>query len=315
MISFGHLSSSELTQLIPDATVKGTESIITSLGLPTSGFAPSLLVFAEAVGHLRAVMGNPSVRGVITAENILKNCPLDLAARFVVFVNSPREAFWDLHAKLARETSFYDNPAHRRKPAVGKGRISRSVIVHGGVSVGDNCVIGDHVVLLPGVKVGNNVILQPGAVIGSPGLDCTLLNGNRVRIPYVGGVKIDDDAEVGALSVIDQAMFACDTTIGRETKLGSCVRIEHDCQIGSRCTLGALVSVGHSTVICDDVRLGSGALISENLTIGVGAKISLGAIVTRDVRQGRTVSGSVSLEQHRLLRTLQSDFPRHFSGA
>jgi len=314
MIGFGQLPSSELSELIPGAVVRGKDCVITSLGFPSSNFSGFLLAFAETVGHLRLAQANPCVGGVITTEDIFRSCPLDLDSRFVVFVNSPRETFWNLHVTLAQETSFYDNPSHRAKPALGKCTVAGSAMIHDGVSVGNNCIIADHVVLLPGTKIGNDVPLLPGVVIGSPGMGCKVLNGHRISIPYVGGVQIGDGAEVGALSVIEKGLFACNTTIGEETELGNLVRVGQGSRIGRRCVVGAASMIGESATVCDDVWVGPGTSISDTVTVGVGARLSFGAVVVKDVHAGRTIVGNLGIEQHRLLRRLRGELPQSKLG-
>jgi UDP-3-O-[3-hydroxymyristoyl] glucosamine N-acyltransferase len=305
MISFGQLPSSQLSDLIPGASVTGKHSIIASLGLPSSTFAIPLLVFAETVGQLRLALENGSVGGVITTEDVYRGCPFDLGSRFAVFVDNPRETFWELHLTLIQETTFYNNPSHRTKRIVGKSSVSRSAIVHDGVVIGDNCIIGDHVVLLPGTTIGNEVVLQPGVVIGSTGFECKLLKGHRIVIPHAGGVQIGNRVEIGALCAIDKHVFASDTVIAEETKLDNLIHVAHACRVGRRCMLAASVTLGGSTVIHDDVWIGPGASISDNLTIGRGARISLGAVVVRDVQPGRTVTGNLAIPHDQFLRALR----------
>jgi len=75
--------------------------------------------------------------------------------------------------------------------------------------------IGNNTVLHPGVKVyfdsviGSNVIIHAGTVIGSDGFGfAPLADGTYKKIPQTGNVIIEDHVEIGANTTIDRATLA-----------------------------------------------------------------------------------------------------------
>ena len=65
-------------------------------------------------------------------------------------------------------------------------------------------MIGENAVVCTGSSIGARVVIGPNAVIGRPGFGWAPGPEGRVRrIPQLGGVVIEDDVEIGALSTVD----------------------------------------------------------------------------------------------------------------
>jgi len=78
------------------------------------------------------------------------------------------------------------------------------------------------------------------------------------------------------------------TVIGRQTRIAAGAAISGNCIIGSR------------------VWIGVNATISNRIRVGDNARISLGAVVTKDVPEGITVSGNFAIEHQRFLKNLKA---------
>src|SRR5262245_20230150 len=101
------------------------------------------------------------------------------------------------------------------------------VFVGSGSSIGDDSVVPPHVTIYDRVTIGRQVIIHAGAVIGADGFGYVPGPDSRHRkIPQVGGVRVEDDVEIGANVCIDRATLG-ETLIRRGTKIDNLVHIAH----------------------------------------------------------------------------------------
>ena len=101
---------------------------------------------------------------------------------------------------------------------------------------------------------GNRVILHAGVVIGSDGFGYAGEGDQRVKIPQVGIVEIEDDVEIGANTTIDRATLG--RTIdwqGRENRQSGADRSQRDYWRNS--VIAAQAGIAGSTRIGKDVTL------------------------------------------------------------
>ena len=62
-----------------------------------------------------------------------------------------------------------------------------------------------------GTVIGNNVVVHPGVVIGSDGFGLVQEKGKWIKVPHIGNVVISDDVEIGANTTIDRGTL--DSTV------------------------------------------------------------------------------------------------------
>ena len=137
-------------------------------------------------------------------------------------------------------------------------------------------------------------MIHPGAVLGGRGFRVkTDEDGNRYRLPSLGGVHVSDGAEVGANTTIDAASEEGDVTyIGPGAHISNLVAVGHDSHIGE----GTIICAG--VIICGYVTTGKnvyiapGAIIKNRVSIGDNAFIGLGSVVIDDVAEGARMVGS-----------------------
>jgi len=137
----------------------------------------------------------------------------------------------------------------------GKFRRRRGLSFLSNVTVRENCV------------VGNRVVLQPGAVIGSDGFGFAKAGEKYVKIPQVGNVVIEDDVELGANVCVDRAVLGT-TRIGRGAKLDNLIQVGHNVVIGEHTVMAALTGISGSTQIGNHVVMGGQVGIAGHLKIG-----------------------------------------------
>lgn len=186
------------------------------------------------------------------------------------------------------------NGAYISKNAViGKNcKIFPGAYIGSEVILGDNVYIGSGVKLLGEVHVGNNVVIRENTVIGADGLTTDRdENGKALTIPQFGGVILEDDVQIGALTVIGRGAID-NTTIKKGSK------IDNSCFISHNVTIEEDAFVVGETIMFGSSSLGRQGYISGNATIrdgrhiGAKAKVGMGAVVTKNVEDGVIVKGN-----------------------
>lgn len=288
---------SDCAALLPEILVDAPFDRLGFLSHPGSG----LLAFLAEARFLSQLRPPPAVTAVITTPALTPTLPPGLG---VALSPTPKLTFLRLHNHLAAH-GFYGTPGPTRV-APGARVHPSAVLAERGVVLEDGVLVEPRAVLLPGVTCEAGAIVRAGAVIGSEGFQFEPEDDGLLPVAHAGGVRLCRDAEVQSGSVVDRAVFGGETVIGPGSRLDSLVFIAHDVQIGARCLIAAQAAVVGSAVLEDDCWIGPGAVISNGVRVGRGARVSLGAVVTRDVPPGETVSGNFALPHARFLDHLRS---------
>ncbi len=176
--------------------------------------------------------------------------------------------------------------------------------------VGPACEIAGSVILGPRVRIGARVRIGPHAVIGEPGFGVVHGPGGAVRMsPQLGGVVIEDDVWIGAVSTVDAGTLR-PTTIGRGVKMDAHVHVGHNARIGEGSILCAQVGIAGSVTIGRGVVVGGQAGIKDGVTVGDGARIGAKSGVIGDVSPGATVAGYPAMAHGAWLRGLARVYDR-----
>jgi UDP-3-O-[3-hydroxymyristoyl] glucosamine N-acyltransferase len=163
--------------------------------------------------------------------------------------------------------------------------------------VGRAAVIGESTVLYPNVTiqerviVGSRVILHSGVVLGTDGFKYEVIDGLPCKVPQVGIVVIEDEAEIGANTCIDRA-FLGETRIGHGTKIDNLVQVGHNCRIGKFNAMAAGVGFSGSVTTGTGCIFWGQAGIREQVTIGDGTVVGGQSGVTGDLPAGAHVFGT-----------------------
>jgi UDP-3-O-[3-hydroxymyristoyl] glucosamine N-acyltransferase len=188
---------------------------------------------------------------------------------------------------------------------VGRGcKVGARTILYPGVFLGADVEIGEASVLHPnvvvrdGCRIGNRVVLHAGVVIGSDGFGYAGEGDERIKIPQVGIVEVEDDVEIGANTTIDRATLGR-TVIGRGVKIDNLVQIAHNVVVGEHSIIASQAGIAGSTRIGKHVILAGRVGIIDHLTIGEGARIGPGSGILRSVPPGATRSSGLNASPHR----------------
>jgi UDP-3-O-[3-hydroxymyristoyl] glucosamine N-acyltransferase len=169
---------------------------------------------------------------------------------------------------------------------------------------GDDCKIHPTAIVLPRVRIGSRVTIGPGAVVGAAGFGFAPGPDGKVKeIPQIGGVVIEDDVFIGALSTIASGTIG-PTIIRAGAKIDAQVHIAHNCDIGEGTMIAAQTGIAGSVVVGKGVLIGGQVGIADHLTIGDGARLAAKSGVIGDVAPNATVAGYPAVDRHRWLRGL-----------
>ncbi|MEF2073237.1 UDP-3-O-(3-hydroxymyristoyl)glucosamine N-acyltransferase [Consotaella aegiceratis] len=179
---------------------------------------------------------------------------------------------------------------------VGPGaKIGRGTVIGCGAVVGPGCQIGRDCRIGPQLAVthaliGNRVILHPGVKVGQDGFGYAIGREGIVKIVQIGRVIIQDDVEIGANSTVDRGSVR-DTVIGENTKIDNQVQVAHNVHIGRNCIIVAQVAIAGSATLGDHVAIGGQSGVNGHVTIGDGAQIAAVSSVASDVPAGARWGG------------------------
>jgi UDP-3-O-[3-hydroxymyristoyl] glucosamine N-acyltransferase len=141
------------------------------------------------------------------------------------------------------------------------------------------------------IRIGNRVAIHAGSVIGSDGFGYVQDGAERLKIPQVGDVVIEDDVEIGANVTIDRATMDS-TLIKRGTKIDNLVQIAHNVTLGRNCIIIAQVGIAGSVQIGDNVTLAGQAGVADHLKIGADSVIGVQTGVIQDLPPRSVVFGT-----------------------
>jgi UDP-3-O-[3-hydroxymyristoyl] glucosamine N-acyltransferase len=308
---------SKIAELVGGEVVGDGDFVIRGVA-PFDAAGPDDLTFVTSA-HYKQRIDETGAGAVIV--------PLDVrhSNKILVRVENPSLA-------LARvSTLFHAAPRPvvgiSRRASVGRNlRFGKDISVYPGVYIGDDVTVGDRVTLDPGVvvgngvkmgddvtvrpnvsildrcEIGNRVLIHAGSVIGDDGFGFASDGQKYYKIPQMGIVRIDDDAEIGACNTIDRATFG-QTWIKRGVKTDNLVHIAHNVVVGEDTVLVAQVGISGSVTIGNHAILAGQAGVAQHVAIGNRVTIGAQSGIAKSIPDGQTVSGSPSMPHRLWLKT------------
>jgi UDP-3-O-[3-hydroxymyristoyl] glucosamine N-acyltransferase len=246
-------------------------------------------------------VGAPAFAGAARGLSAVVLCSADLAPRLSgVPTWIHPHADWVLAELLDEAADDGGAPAVIAPTA----RIEPGAVVLPGACVGEGSTVGPNAVIYGRVSLGARVHVGAGAVVGHPGFGWVTAPDGRVRrLPQLGGVIIEDDVELGALSTIDAGTLG-PTRVCRGAKLDAQVHVGHNVEIGPGCMVAAQAGFAGSVVLGAGVMVGGQAGVKDHVRVGAGARIAAKSGVIGDVPPGVTVAGFPAVPRVRWLRAM-----------
>jgi UDP-3-O-[3-hydroxymyristoyl] glucosamine N-acyltransferase len=190
------------------------------------------------------------------------------------------------------------------KVAIGSGTvIMAGAFVGDGTKIGRDCVLYPRVVCYHGLSLGDRVVIHAGAVIGSDGFGYARDGAKWTKVPQLGGVRIDDDVEIGANCTIDRGAIG-DTKIGARTKIDNLCHFGHNCVVGEDGAFAGATFVAGSTVFGDRVTMAGHVSIGGHRKIGDDVRIGGNSCVLIDVEEPGDYMGYPVVEKRKWIRLM-----------
>jgi UDP-3-O-[3-hydroxymyristoyl] glucosamine N-acyltransferase len=168
---------------------------------------------------------------------------------------------------------------------IGAGtRVAAHAVIGPDVRIGRDCSIGPHVSVMHAL-IGDRVILHPGVRIGQDGFGFAMSSKGHTKVPQIGRVIVQNDVEIGANTTIDRGATR-DTVVGEGAQIDNLVQIAHNVTIGRHCVIVAQVGISGSSTVEDFAALGGQAGIAGHLRVGAGAQVAAKSGVMADVPPG-----------------------------
>jgi acetyltransferase-like isoleucine patch superfamily enzyme len=271
------------------------------LALTASNLKDEHAVFLDDVKYADSIKKNVSM--VITTKGVaegLKSTPYGICT-----ASKPRELFFEIHNYLSDKEDY----ARDKFPTkIGEGcKISPlASISENNVTIGDNVIIEEFVVIRENTQIGDNTIIRAGVKIGGQGFEFKRTDYGIMGVAHAGGVIVGNNVEIQYNSCIDKAVYPWDNTvIGDNSKIDNLVHVGHAVKIAANVMVVANSGIGGRTVIKDGTWIGFGATITNGIEVGQNARANIGSVVTKSVPDGGSVSGNFAIEHQQFINNLK----------
>ncbi len=236
--------------------------------------------------------------------------PYAALADLLTLFYPPRAAVPGIHPTAVVGDGAEVDPSASVGPYVVIGeesRIGARARLESMVVVGRRCELAADVILYPGVvlyegtRVGARSIVHAGAVIGADGFGYAQRQGEHVKIPQIGTVRVEEDVEIGANTTIDRATLE-ETVVGAGSKIDNLVQVGHNVRLGRGCILVSQAGIAGSSTLGDGVIVAGQSGIGGHLEVGTGARVAAKSAVFKNVDEGEQVAGIPAIEAGRWRR-------------
>tara|TARA_R110000796_G_scaffold77799_6_gene173836 strand:- start:12778 stop:13680 length:903 start_codon:yes stop_codon:yes gene_type:complete len=214
----------------------------------------------------------------------------------IIYVENPRRAFMQVLNTFfvkKKDHSISSNAIIHPTAILGKNvSIGANVVIEEYCEIGANTVIDHNTVIKEYTLIGENVIIGSNNTIGGAGYGYEKNEEGQFEfIPHLGNVVIKDFVEIGNNTCIDRAVLGS-TILEKNVKIDNLVHIAHGVFVGFNSMVIANSMIAGSVKIGADAWIAPSASVLNQKTIGDNALIGMGAVVLKDVPEGKIFIGN-----------------------
>jgi len=144
-------------------------------------------------------------------------------------------------------------------------------------------------------------------VIGADGFGFELDQGEWLKIPQVGGVKIANNVEIGACSTVDRGAVK-DTIIEEGVKLDNHIQIGHNARIGAHTLMSNGVGVAGSTRIGKNCLFAGMTGVKDHIEIADNVTVTAMSMVSKSLSEAGSYSSNTPIDETRNWRKNSARF-------
>jgi UDP-3-O-[3-hydroxymyristoyl] glucosamine N-acyltransferase len=284
------------------------DRLVTGVGT-LAGAGPDAITFL-ANSHYRSALPATRAAAVLLSEAeadmvgtaaLITDNPYAAYARVAQLLHPPAPRVPGVHpsadvapdAKIAGSAWIGPQAVVEARARIGERVfVGPGCVVGAGASLGDDSRLIANVTVLHDALLGRRCVMHPGVVIGSDGFGMAPDDGEWVRVPQVGSVRIGDDVEIGANSAVDRGAIE-DTMIGDGVKLDNHVQIGHNVRIGAHTVMAARAGVAGSTVIGRRCMIAADSGFVGHLEIADDVVLMARCMITHSISEPGTYGGGL----------------------
>lgn len=174
---------------------------------------------------------------------------------------------------------------------IGEGSyICSGAVLEANVLMGKSCRIGPNVVIHSGCVLGDFVTVEAGTVIGGDGFGWANHNGQWVKIPQVGRVRIGHHVSIGNNCTIDRGAIE-DTEIGSHCIIDNLVHVAHNVKLGTGCAIAGQSGFAGSAVLGDYCTVAGQSGVAGHINLVSHTHIMAKSAVTHSLAEPGAYAG------------------------
>lgn len=236
---------------------------------------------------------NPNIVAVIASPGTAALVPERYA---LAVAEKPLEILFRIHLRLLDRPGHYwqDFPSEIAPDAQVH---PRAFVAEKNVRIGRRTRIGPNATVLENTIIGDDVVIWPGVTIGADGFDPRNIDGTWTVMPHGGGVRLGNGVHVQANSIVDRALFGGFTDIGEQVLIGSLCNIAHNCIVGRGSRIVDTAMLAGSVQLGENCWIAPGVMVGAGVTIGAGTSVGAMSFVKSDLPAGVRAWGTPAKAQ------------------